>query len=87
MAERATIVLTATVRVVLQHAGLPKKLWAEVFSTATYLRNRTMTRVLDGLTPAPCAVAEPNAKLKQLDDRARFRVFVGYKYGDGGYRV
>ena len=77
----------------------------EAFSTATYLRNRTPTKVLDGLIPfellcgvkpvlahlrafgAPCPVAEPSAKLKKLDDRARFCVFVGYKNGDGGYRV
>ena len=68
----------------LHDAGLPQKLWAEAFSTATYLRNRTPTRVLDGLTPfellygvkpdladlrafgAPCAIAEPSAKLKKL---------------------
>ena len=36
---------------------------------------------------ASCAIAEPSARLKKLDDRARFCVFVGYKYGGGGYRV
>jgi len=51
VAERATGVLTTTVCAVLRDASLPKKLWAEAFSTATYLRNRTPTRVLDGLTP------------------------------------
>ena len=91
----------------MRHAARrrPQKLWAEAFSTATYLRNRTPTRVLDGLTPfellygvkpdpadlrafgAPCAIVEPSAKLKKLDDRARFCVFVGYMYGSGGYRV
>ena len=71
----------------LQHTSLPKKLWAEVFSTATYLHNKMMMRVLDRLTPTPCMVAEPSMKLKQLDDCARFCVFVKYKYGDGGYCV
>jgi len=94
VAECAIGVLTATARAMLHNAGLPKKLWAEAFSTATYLRNRTPTRALDGLTPfellygmkpdladlrafgAPCAIAEPSAKLKKLDDCARFCVFV-----------
>jgi len=80
-------------------------LGTEAFSTATYLRNRTPTRALDGLTSfellygmkpdlvdlrafgAPCAIAKLSAKLKKLDDRARFCVFVRYKYSGGGYRV
>ena len=48
-AERAIGVLTATA--MLHGTSLPKKLWAEAFSMATYLRNRTPTRALDGLTP------------------------------------
>jgi len=51
VAERAIGVLTATARAMLHDTGLPKKLWVEAFSTATYLRNRTPTRALDGLTP------------------------------------
>jgi len=105
VAERAIEVLTAAARAMLHDAGLPQILWAEAFSIVTYLRNRTPTRALDGLTPfellysmkpdlvdlrtfgAPCTIAEPSARLKKLDDRAKFCVFVGYKYGGGGYRV
>ena len=36
----------------------------------------------------PCAViVELSAKLKDLDNRAKFGVFIGYKNGGGGYCV
>jgi len=50
-AEHAIGALTATARAMLHDTGLPKKLWAKAFSTATYLHNRAPTRALDGLTP------------------------------------
>ena len=51
VAERAIGVLTNAVLAMLHDAGLPKSLWAEAFSTATYVRNRTPTRTLSGRTP------------------------------------
>ena len=36
---------------------------------------------------SPCAIVEPGAKLQNLDDCAIMCVFIGYKYGGGGYRV
>ena len=105
VAERTIGVLTNTVRAMLHDAGLPKSLWAEAYRTATYVRNRTPTKALDGRTPyemlydvkpdladlrafgAPCAIVNPSEKLRKLDDRASMCVFVGYKYGGGGYRV
>ena len=48
----ATIgVLTTAAHAMLHDASLPEKLWAEAFSIATYLHNRTSMRALDGLTP------------------------------------
>ena len=89
----------------LHDSGLPKCLWAEAFSTAMYMHNRTLTKALDGLTPYEvlhgmkpdlanlcafgilCAIVEPAAKLKKLDDQARMCFVMGYKYSGGGYRV
>jgi len=51
VADCAIEVLTAAARAMLHDAGLLQKLWAEAFSTATYLCNRTPMRALDGLTP------------------------------------
>jgi len=54
VAERAIGVLTAAAHAMLHNAGLPEKLWAEAFGTATYLRNRTLTRALNGLLSNSC---------------------------------
>ena len=35
----------------------------------------------------PCAIIRPGAKLRKLDDHAVMWVFIGYKYGGGGYWV
>ncbi len=36
---------------------------------------------------APCAIVKLKEKLNRLDDWAKMCVFIGYKYGGGGYRV
>ena len=51
VAKRAIGVLTNSVQAMLHDSGLPKYLWAEVFSTATYVHNRTPMSALDRLTP------------------------------------
>ena len=51
MASFVTRVLTSSVHAMLTDSGLPKSLWVEAFNTATYVRNRTLTSVLDGRTP------------------------------------
>lgn len=51
VAEYTIGVPTNAVRAMLHDAGLPKSLWAEAFSTATYVRNRTPTKALDERTP------------------------------------
>jgi len=44
VAECTIEVQTATAHAMLCDTSLPKKLWAEAFSTATYLHNRMPTR-------------------------------------------
>ena len=51
VAEHTIGVLTNAVCAMLHDSGLPRFLWAEAFNTATYLHNRTPTRVLGGRTP------------------------------------
>ena len=51
VAERAIGVLTNIVRAMLHDSGLLKCLWAEAFSTVTYMHNRTPTKALARLTP------------------------------------
>ena len=49
--ERTIGVLTNSVHAMLRDSGLPKSLWAEAFSAATYVHNRTPTKALGGRTP------------------------------------
>ena len=100
VAGRTIGVLTSAVRAMLHDSGLPKYLWAEAFSAATYVHNRTPTKALGGRTPYEVlygmkpdvshlrAFGAPCAIVNpnELDDRARARMcfFVGYKYGHGG---
>lgn len=51
MAERMNLTLCNMVNCMLQDANLPKSLWAEALHTACYLRNRSATRVVEGVTP------------------------------------
>ena len=51
VAEQVIGVLTNIMQVMLHNSGLPKCLWAEVFSTAMYVHNRTPMKALDRLTP------------------------------------
>lgn len=51
LAERTIRTLTERARCMLQDTDLPKKFWAEAMGTATYLKNRSVSRVLDGKTP------------------------------------
>jgi hypothetical protein len=42
------------VRSMLNSKNLPKELWGEEVSTATYVLNRCPTKMLDGITPEEC---------------------------------
>ena len=43
--------LVETVRSMLFYANLPHKFWGEALSTAAYLRNRSPTKAVKGMTP------------------------------------
>ena len=51
VAERLNRTLIEMVRCMLQESGLPQFLWAEAANTATYIRNRSPTKVLGEVTP------------------------------------
>lgn len=54
IAERANRTLVEMGRCMLEESKLPKSLWSEAVNTATYLRNRAPTKVLQGKTPYEC---------------------------------
>ncbi|KAF6203143.1 hypothetical protein GE061_003559 [Apolygus lucorum] len=51
VAERVNRTIIEKTRSMLQEANLNFKYWAEALSTATYLKNRSPTKVLRGMTP------------------------------------
>ena len=51
VAERKNRTLVEAVRLMLIGAKLPKKFWAESFSTTVYLRNLSSSKAVVGMTP------------------------------------
>ena len=51
VAERLNRTLVETTRSMLIDAKLPQQFWAEALSTAVYLKNRSPTKAVDGMTP------------------------------------
>ena len=51
VAERLNRTLVEMVHSMLADSELPKSFWAEAFATATYLRNRSPTKAVEGKTP------------------------------------
>lgn len=51
VAERANRTLVEMARCMMLQANLPDSLWAEAVNTAAYLRNRSATKCLNGITP------------------------------------
>ena len=58
VAERMNRTLVETYRSILVNANLPHKFWAEELSTATYLRNRSPTTAVCGMTPHEALTGE-----------------------------
>jgi len=51
VAERLNRTLIEGMRTMLADSKLPHRFWAEALSTAVYLRNRSPTKALEGITP------------------------------------
>lgn len=51
IAERVNLTLINMVKCMLEDANLPKHFWAEALHTACYLKNRSASRVINGMTP------------------------------------
>lgn len=51
VAERKNRTLVEMARCLMLQGNLPQSLWAEAINSATYLRNRSATKVLQGKTP------------------------------------
>ena len=51
VSERYNRTIVETVRSMLQDAMLPLRFWAEALGTAVYLRNRSPTTAVEGMTP------------------------------------
>ncbi len=87
----------------LHAAELPKNLWGEALKHAVWLKNRTLTRSLDGKTPYKmlhgekpnlrdlhkfgCKVWVHDADGSKLDGRARVGHWLGFDGDSSGHRI
>ncbi|KYQ50741.1 Copia protein [Trachymyrmex zeteki] len=100
-AKRLNRTLLEKIRVLLEESDMKKEIWGEAAYTATYLLNRSPTKLLDVTPFEMWSGKEPNLNtlkifgcaayakilepLKKLDDRSRKLIFVGYS--PEGYRL
>ena len=63
VAERMNRTLVEAVRSMLSTSKLPHKFWGEALATAVYLRNRSPTKAVEGMTPLEALTGEkPNVE-------------------------
>uniref|UniRef100_A0A1X7TMT1 Integrase catalytic domain-containing protein n=1 Tax=Amphimedon queenslandica TaxID=400682 RepID=A0A1X7TMT1_AMPQE len=92
-AEQLNRTFVEAVRSMLIGSQLPQSFWAEALSIAVYLRNRSPTKSVNGLTPYEAlsvfscmAYAHiPKEERRKLDIIAKRRVLVGYGTTVKGY--
>ena len=103
VAERLNGILAEKVHALLYDSGLPRFLWGEAVNHATWLKNRTSTKALDGKTPFEAVHGEaPNltglpvwgarvwvhdADVSKIDSHARLGRWVGYDTQSRGHHV
>jgi len=103
IAERLNRTLLEHVHALRHEAGLPKMLWGEALRHATWLKNRTATRVLDTKTPSEALFGTPpdlsvahlwGCKVwvhddtgSKLDARAREGRWLGFDVDSQAHRV
>ena len=103
VAECLNRTLLECIRAFTHSSGLPKYLWAEALRHATWLKNRTATRALDGQTPYQALFGRVpdltglqrwGAKVlvhdgdgSKLDARAREGCWLGFDAESHGHRV
>ena len=102
VAERMNRTLVESVRSMLTDSMLPKQFWAEALSTAVYLRNRSPTKAVTGMTPFEAWTGEKPSvdhlrtfgctayakdERKKLDSKARKYILLGYGNETKGYRL
>jgi hypothetical protein len=103
VSERLNGILIARVRAMLHDSGLPKFLWGEAVRHATWLKNRTSTKALNGQTPYEamtgkkpnlaglhvwgCRVWVHDTSGTKLDSRAKEGRWMGFDEQSKGHRV
>ena len=74
----------------LSHAQMPNEFWAEAVNTSVYVRNRSPTTALNGITPYECLLKKKpdvSNQRKKLDAKSRKSIFVGYPEGVKGFKL
>src|ERR1700678_755548 len=103
VAERLNRTLLERVRYMLHASGLPKFLWGEAIKDAIYLKNRTFTKALNGITPYEafygtkpnlrglpefgCKVWVHTTEGSKLDGRSVEGKWVGFDEDSSGHRI
>ena len=103
IAERLNRTLGEKVRALLHMAALPPNMWGEALRHSTWLKNRTSTRALGGMTPWQALYGTPpdlsrlkrfgekvwvhNPTGSKLDPRAREGRWIGLDVESHGHRV